>query len=84
MKKDKYEIEIVISVEPQSDPLEVTIAGEDLLILKRDILPTVIQTCNNDGYTSGKVYIEITVSKNGEWYDSDDGVIDLATGECCI
>lgn len=84
MNKNNFEIEIVIYVEPQSDPLEVTISGEDLQELKSDILPTIIQICNNDGYANGKVYFEITISKNGEWYDSDDGALDLATDECSM
>lgn len=73
----EYEIEIFVTVDEQSDPLEVTIAGNDLYSLKKDITPTVKQICKDNGYTKGLVDVEIAISKNGEWYDSDEKTLNL-------
>lgn len=72
-----YEIEIVVYIDIDKT-LEVTISGNDLISLKNDILPTVKKMCEENGYTNGEVTVEVTMSKNGSYYDHDEDDFELS------
>lgn len=76
--KPLYEIEIVIYTDEKSDPLEVTISGVNYESLKSDIMPTVKRLCNAEGYTKGEILVDMTVSKDGEYFDCDSETFELS------
>lgn len=70
MKEDIYKIKIFI-YEENSDPVDFSIEGNDLVYIQecaRDSLPAICKAYKLD---VGELRIEIQISKNGEYFDSD-------------
>lgn len=77
---DKYVIELTITPEPTSDPIEIELTGCNLAVLQREFASVVSEACNKDGYNEGVVCVEVVITKNDEYYDRDEGEFDLAKG----
>lgn len=69
--KYTYEIEMCITYKKECEPLKVTIKDNDLDSLKGDMMPTIDLVCYEHG-VRGEVFVEITITKNGEYFDRDE------------
>lgn len=76
MAKNEYFIEIYIYI--GKEVILSALAGNNLMDLKREIMPTVKKECKKKGYTDKTVFVEYFIDKNEEYFDSDEDYVSLA------
>lgn len=77
-EQNKPLYEVAIECEASThEALTAALSGSQLEELKKEILPTVQQRCEEAGCMNGSVVVEVTISKDGEFFDHDEDVLDL-------
>jgi len=71
-----YELTLFIYELPveSADPYEISIQGEDVCQLKSQIDELILHVANSghNEYVVGEVFVEMQITKDGEYFDSDE------------